>query len=175
MKKLLSFIVIFGLGALTFFLVNTVLLNKESGDQSAQTATSTATTSVQDTPLLEEETNSEEDEDEVVITEDGSQLDGPFVLFDRRGDKTGATVSFVRSPEENLIQFENFDGSHSFASHIYLSNDRDATDFLNLGPCRLSEGMLIYGIPLDAQLDNFKYILVFDTQLERVEYYAKVR
>ncbi len=173
MKKLLSFIVIFALGALSFFLISTYLSRTEEAHLPVAVPTSTPS-ALQDTPAVQASTTPDIAET-IVIAPDGSQLDGPFPVYDADDTETTASVRFVRSPEENLIQFEDFDGSHSFASHVYLADDMRATHYLNLGPAQLQEGVLVYGIPLDASLDEFSYILVYDTQLDEVEYYAKVR
>ncbi len=112
MKKLLTFIAIFGLGAITFALLNMYILNPQEVPKEATPVIETPVTN--DTPV----TPAKEMEEELpptttTITPDGSLLDGPFIIFDSKGNKTEATVEIVRSPEETLLQFSEFEGELS--------------------------------------------------------------
>jgi len=176
MKNLITFILIFGLGALFYALLMHFFVPAQNTDSPNidQTSTTTAEEKTEVTPVIAQQ-EEKEPETPVVITEDGSLLDGPFVIFNKQGEDTGATVRIIRSPEEMLLQFENWNEAYSPASHVYFSSDMNATEFFNLGPAKMSEDYLIYGIPLDAQLEDYRYVLVYQTQLEETLYYAKIR
>jgi len=114
-------------------------------------------------------------EDTVTLAPDGSLLDGPFYLFDAQGNQTDATVQIIRSPEETLLQFEDFEGTHSSDADIYFSSDLKATSYTSLGFAKLKEGVLMYGVPLDADLGTYTYILIYDVRNKNTQYYAKIR
>jgi hypothetical protein len=174
MKTAVLFIVIFGLGALTYALLSSFLLPKvEKPDTTAQQPSTTTPVAIESEAAKEETTPVEETP--VTITEDGSLLDGPFRILNKDGEETGATVRIIRSPEETLLQFENWDEKYSPASHVYFAGDLQASNFFNLGPAKMSEEYLVYGIPLDASLELYSYILIYQTQTEEVEYYAKIK
>jgi hypothetical protein len=173
MKNIVLFIVIFGLGAITFALLNTFILSpKETAV--IPTPTATTTTSTDESEDLETE-DVPSDDDEVVITADGSLLDGPFIVKDADVKETKATVQIFRSPEETLLQFTNFTEGHSQDADVYLASDLKATSFLSLGFARLNQGVAVYGVPLDADLDNYSYILIYDVRNKATEYSARIR
>ncbi len=175
MKNAIIAIVIFGLGALFYALLSSFFTApKADVEVTDQTPSSTLPAVIE-----EEETSSKAEEEKVespvVVTDDGSQLDGPFPILNEDGEETGATVRIIRSPEEMLLQFEHWDEEYPLASHVYFASDLNASEFLNLGPAEMSDDYLIYGIPLDADLSAYNYVLVYQTQLDETEYYAKIR
>jgi hypothetical protein len=171
MKNIVLFIVIFGLGGLTFALFNTFFSSKETV-RPIQTATTTATENAPEEVVADDALPPD---DEVVITADGSLLDGPFIVKDANGKQTEATVQIFRSPEETLLQFSNFTDSHSQDADVYLASDLEATSFLSLGFARLNQGVAVYGVPLDADLDTYSYILIYDVRNKITEYSARIR
>lgn len=178
MKQLFLLIIIFALGAVTYAFLNPFLLSliqpKEAtpSDTAVTAPTTTTQTSVTKTA---EPTPVPKEESPVTITEDGALLDGPFAVQNARGEDTNATVEIVRSPEETLLQFKNFTSAHSPNSDIYFSNDLKASSYISLGFARLNEDVLVYGIPLDADLSKYSYILIYDVKNKTVEYSAKIQ
>lgn len=173
MKNLFVFLLIFGLGALTFFIADRFFGPKEGSEISAQQeATTTPAASDQETASSSLPV---EEPEPVTVLQDGSQLDGPFPIYSKDGVQTEGTVRIIRSPEENLIQFEGFTGSHSPDDDIYFASDLKGTSHITLGYAKLNSGVNVYGIPLDAALDSYPYILLYDVRNKTTEYYAKVR
>ena len=173
MKNLFVFFLIFGLGALTFFIADRFLRPaEETLLTTQQEATSTPVVTEEEIASSSTQTDTSEP---VVMSEDGSQLDGPFPLMTKKGEKTGATVRIIRSPEENLIQFEGFTETHSPDDDIYFASDLDATSHITLGYAKLNSGVTVYGIPLDADLDTYPYILIYDVRTKTTEYYAQIK
>lgn len=173
MKNLFTFIVIFGLGVASYAFLQNFLSQKEKVATDASVATSTP---LADTDIEEDSLeDTMQAEDTITLAPDGTQLDGPFILMDKDGEEAGGTVQIIRSPEEILLQFEDLESEHSPDAHIYFADDRTASEYLDLGPAKINGGDLIYGVPLDASLQNYSYILVFDRLNGTAEYYAKVR
>ncbi len=172
MKKILLFIVIFGLGALFYAFVARMI---DTPKVAEETPTEEATTTITVTTSLDDEEEVALEETPVVITPDGSLLDGPFVVFTSDGKETDATVRLVRSPEERLLQFENWNEPYAAASHVYFASDKKATEKFDLGPAHMNDDYLIYGIPLDADLGAYNYILIYQTQTGQIEYYARIQ
>jgi hypothetical protein len=173
MKRLILFMIIFALGAITFGLFDRFIIPSE--ELSAITpSTSTAQQAVSEAQQ-ERADESPMMRDDVVITADGSLLDGPFVLFDADGQRTNATVRQVISPEERLLQFQNFEQEYPLASRVYFANDKDATEYLNLGPAQMHDEYFVYGIPLDADLSLYSYVLIYDEQRQETVYYARIK
>jgi hypothetical protein len=176
MKKALLFIAIFALGAVSYSLLTTLFTGPLKENATTTPQINVPSTTVQET---KDDKGSEETEvlpeDTTSLAADGSLLDGPFTLKTPGGKETGATVQIGRSPEETLLQFDGFDLDHSLASRIYFSKDLDATTHFNLAPAEMDNDVLIYGIPLDVDLSAYKYILIYDAQMEETEYYAQIQ
>ncbi len=176
MKKAILFIVIFVLGALSYSLLTMLFTGSNKETATTTPEVNTESTTADNTPALEEEAKTEVlPEDTTSLAADGSLLDGPFVFKTIDGKATNATVQIVRSPEETLLQFDDFDLKHSLASRIYFSKDLDATTHFDLASAQMNNEVLIYGIPLDVDLSAYKYILIYDAQMEETEYYAQIK
>lgn len=176
MKKIFLFIGIFVLGGVAYAFLNPYLQSLLPKQEVAVLPTpTTEDTKNESTPVASVEVEEVSPTQTVTIAPDGSLLDGPFYLFDAQGNKTDATVQIVRSPEETLLQFEDFEGTHSNDADIYFSTDLKATSYVSLGFAKLKQGTFIYGVPLDADLSPYAYILVYDVRNKNTEYYAKIR
>jgi len=173
MKQFVFFLAIFGLGAATFALFDMFMAQKAEAPAETNPLATTSETVLEEA-LTEPEVPTLE-EDKVMIKSDGTLLDGPFVLFSEDGEQTGASVRQIISPEERLLQFIDFNMEYSLASRVYLASDKEAREYLNLGPAKMQEDFLVYGIPLDADLSAFNYVLIYDEQRGETEYYARVK
>lgn len=176
MKNLVLFVVIFVCGAISYpFLQNLfggkpLLPEQQHVTQTPATITETAAgAKTQETPI---DTSGES---ELSVNESRSVLDGPFSLLDTGGTDTGERVRIIRSPEEVLLQFESFTQTYPEGSHIYFSDDTKATTHLDLGQAEMRNGSLIYGIPLDATLGTYNYILIYDKVLEETVFSAYIK
>lgn len=175
MKKVILFIAIFVLGAISYSLLTQFFASPKIETTLSQAPATSTVPQTEPSAEIQEEEEAAEVENTTSLAADGSLLDGPFPLLDQDGKETGATVQIVRSPEETLLQFDDFSLDHSLASRIYFSNDLDATEYFNLAPAAMNDEVFVYGVPLDADLSSFKYILIYDVQMEEAEYYAQIQ
>lgn len=172
MKKIFTFVFIFGLGVASYALIQTFLAPQEKESREIIATTTPVATDDQQETIIEDIVP---EEDTITLAPDGTQLDGPFLLQDAQGNEIDGTVQIIRSPEEIVLQFKHFDAIHAADAHVYFASDKEATTYLDLSQAKLDEGVFIYGVPLDAPLDEYAYILIYDTALEKTEYYARVR
>ncbi len=176
MKKILLFIIIFMFGAGSYAYLNPLLLSwigKIHPEKTVRTIVPTSTTQIVVTP---EPTVSTPvvSEKKVVVDEEGAVHDGPFSLLSTDGTKIAGTVQIIRSPEETLLQFAGVTQKHSLKAHIYFATDKTATKHLDLGVAKLNDGVAIYGMPIDASLRIYKYILIYNQDAKTVEWYAEM-
>jgi len=177
MKKIFLFIVIFVLGGVAYAYLNPLLLTflqKEDTEVSTQNIP-TPQTQLETKVIPAVEKKEESKNDTVTIAPDGSQLDGPFPIFDAEGNKTDATAQIVRSPEETLVQFENIGRRYPSTAVIYFSEEKQPEEYLNLGSVKFADGVFVYGIPLDADLSKYTYILLYDMEKRQVLSYATIK
>ena len=169
MKNLIIFIVIFVCGAVSYALLGQFLQPKTEKTNITQLPTT-----ITQTPIQPEQTESAPPKETPTTTvdADGSETNGPFRLYTEQGVKTDATVEIVRSPEENLLQFNDVTLNYPAASFVYLADDIDATHFLNLGRATFTDAKTIYGMPLDTDLSVYHYILIYDADHQVTAFYA---
>lgn len=175
MKKILLFVFIFLFGGATYAFLNPFLmsfLQKETPKEKEPPSQNIVPTTSEPVPVVVE--TKEEEKKPVVIDEDGSVHDGPFAIRDADGKDTTTTAEIIRSAEETLLQFKNVSFKHGSDAHIYFATDKKATKYLSLGQADLNAGVLIYGMPLDADLSAYEYILIYDTYDNTVEYFAEI-
>jgi hypothetical protein len=180
MKNLILFVIIFAVGAFSYPFLNNLLekvtnTSKESQNIQISPAsiTQTATQSPATSGVGAEDTTTTEQA--LVVTTDGSVLEGPFHILNAQGEDTEGTVKIIRSPEEILLQFENFQQPYPHSAQIYFSDDLEVDDYLNLGLAKMKEKVFIYGVPQDADLGKYGYILIYDPIAETVVYSAKIQ
>lgn len=174
MKQLFKFLIIFIVGAVSYAVLNPLLtsyLNKEKTPEVAKVSTSTPEV----VPQKIAEVTVPEAEDAVQIDQTGGVHDGPFPLHSSDGTKVGGTVQIIRSPEETLLQFEETTLTHSKDAVIYFATDKVATKFFNIGKAQLTENVFIYGLPIDATVGAYKYILIYNTVAKKTEFYAEIK
>lgn len=174
MKQLFKFLIIFIVGAVTYAVLNPLLtsyLKKEPSSEVPKLSTSTPITVTKVTPVVKEP----EVEESIQIDQAGGVHDGPFPLYAQDGTKVSGSVQIIRSPEETLLQFEDTTLVHSADAVIYFATDKIATKFFNIGKAQLTEDVLIYGLPIDATVGTYKYILIYNKATKKTEFYAEIK
>ncbi len=174
MKQLFKFLIIFIVGAVTYAVLNPLLssyLKNEPSPEEPIVSTSTPIVVTKVTPVVEEP----EVEESVQIDQAGGVHDGPFPLYTQAGTKVAGSVQIIRSPEETLLQFEETTLVHSKDAVIYFATDKSASKFFNIGKAQLTEDVLIYGLPIDATVGTYKYILIYNKATKQTEFYAEIK
>ena len=176
MKKTVILIVLVGiLGAVTFVFIQ-LLLTPAPGaakddSQTDYTASTTYTPENLSTSTVSTSTSS----GNATQLQQTANTDGPFTLIDTHEGTTSATVRFVRSPEEVLLQFDNFSGTYATDSHLYLATGLHVSDHIDLGSVKLADGVHIYDVPLDFDQNAYPYIVIYDVENSKVLYYAHIQ
>jgi hypothetical protein len=70
-------------------------------------------------------------------------------------------VRFIESTEGEVIRFEDYETINGPNLHVYLANDLDATDFVDLGKIRGTMGNINYTVPEEVDVSKYKYVLVW--------------
>ncbi len=101
-------------------------------------------------------------------------VEGPFPVIGTSKYPASGQVEIIRSPEETIIQYKNYNGTGGSNLKIYLAKDLAAKNFIDLGEARGSEGDFIYGAPLDIDFADYPYILTWSESSREVFNYVKV-
>lgn len=82
-------------------------------------------------------------------------------IQDTPGHAASGNVRIVTTPEEQIIRYEDYNGTNGPDLKIYLAKDLDATDFIDLGPARANQGNINYAVPMDIDIDDYAYVLTW--------------
>ena len=77
------------------------------------------------------------------------------------GHSASGTVSVLRGEKASYIRYENFKTVNGPDLYIYLANDLDAKDFVNLGTLKATEGNVNYEIPAGVDVGKYRYVMVW--------------
>ncbi len=70
-------------------------------------------------------------------------------------------VRVLNTKDGTVIRYENFKTLNGPDLYVYLSNDLDAKDFVNLGLMKATEGNVNYTVPEGVDVTKYKYVLVW--------------
>jgi len=97
-----------------------------------------------------------------------------FPIEDTPGHPARGYVRVFETPEEQIIRYEDYEGTNGPDLYIYLAKDLDAEEFVNLGLARGNKGNINYGVPLDINIDEYTYVLTWCRALGVLFDYAKI-
>lgn len=83
----------------------------------------------------------------------GSFINGPY------GSVTG-TAEIVMQDTTLALRIKNFSSSNGPDLHVYLSQERQPVNFIDLGSLRSKSGEQVYSIPGNTNLTPYKYALI---------------
>lgn len=102
-------------------------------------------------------------------------MDGPFEVHGTLGHPAEGTVSFFEGDGKRFLRFENFKTINGPQLHLYLAKDKDATDFIDLGPIRGTEGSINYELPDNVILDDYPFVLHWCVPFKVLFNYAEIK
>lgn len=101
-------------------------------------------------------------QDAAPVADKTSQAASPRMLaavMGTQGHPASGTVRIIESEEQTFIRFEDFETLNGPQLHLYLSKDLEATEYVDLGPIRGTEGNINYEIPEDVDLSEYPYVM----------------
>jgi len=133
---------------------NTILLNEA---ETTATPTATNTGAVIDTK-----------------TTDSSLGQNRFPIVGTKKYPASGFIRVIETPEEQIIRYEEYNGTIGPDLYVYLAKDLDATEFIDLGLLRSNSGSINYGVPLDVDLNEYTYVLTWCKSCGILYDYAKI-
>ncbi len=73
----------------------------------------------------------------------------------------GLTKILTLSTGPPILRLEDFKSTNGPDVHLYLSNNKQANDFIDLGRLKANIGNQNYQIPLDTDFNKYKYVLIW--------------
>lgn len=85
----------------------------------------------------------------------------PVSVTGTKAHPASGTVRIVESDGKNYVRYENFKTINGPDIYVYLSKDLDATDFVNLGKVKGTEGNINYEIPKEVNAKEYPYVIIW--------------
>ena len=82
-----------------------------------------------------------------------------FPVMGTRGHPAEGTVRVIETTEENVIRYENFKTINGPGLRVYVAKDLAATEYIDLGPIRGTEGNINYSVSKDIDLSEYRYVM----------------
>ena len=87
---------------------------------------------------------------------------GDFVgVNDGIHNAEGKAKILILSDGSQILRLEDFKSTNGPDVHLYLSTDKQASDFIDLGRLKANNGNQNYQIPINADFNKYKYVLIW--------------
>lgn len=165
MKKWLVIIVLVALGAFAWWALSPLLFDKEVQDDLDPELAA----------LLESDNGGEgAAETSSPIGEPTTVVEGPFPIEDTPLHPATGSIRIIRSPEQTLVRFEDYEGTNGPDLFVYLAKDLEATEFIDLGRAKGNVGNINYEVPADVDIDEYPYVMTWCRAFSELFDYARI-
>ena len=82
-----------------------------------------------------------------------------YQIVETSGHPASGQVRVLETGESTIIRYEDFSTINGPNLHVYLANDLEAQDFVDLGPIRGTEGNINYEVPADIDVSDYQYVM----------------
>jgi hypothetical protein len=89
------------------------------------------------------------------------QSTAPAPLVGTSGHPASGTARVVTVGGKSYVRYENFKTINGPDIFVYLSKDLAASDFVNLGKVKATEGNVNYEIPANVNPADYPYVLIW--------------
>ncbi len=85
----------------------------------------------------------------------------PASIIPTAAHPASGTVRVVMDASNQYLRYENYKTINGPDLRVYLATDTQATDFVDLGPLKATEGNVNYPIPAGTDLSKYRYALTW--------------
>ena len=82
-------------------------------------------------------------------------------IFKNGAHDVSGQVKVLETTPNKTLRFENFSTINGPDLYVYLATDEKATDFINLGKNKATQGNINYSIPSGTDLSKYKFVLIW--------------
>ena len=165
-------------GAFLWWAFSPLFLNKEVQDEidPALRARLEAQRQVDERRAAQEAAVETETTDTTIEVDDSGVITrGPFTITGTPDHPAEGQIEIIRSPEETLLHYIDYEGTSGPDLYVYLAKDLEANEYIDLGLQKGNQGSIIYGVPLDIDLSEYKYILTWSKGFGVLYDYAEIK
>lgn len=88
-------------------------------------------------------------------------LSEPVPIVDTPIHPASGVVRIVKTGDATVVRYENYKTINGPDVRVYLANDLKATDYVDLGPIKGTEGNINYSVPAGVNIDDYRYVLTW--------------
>lgn len=93
-----------------------------------------------------------------------AQVSDGVPVADTPAHPASGTVRTVVAAGKSYIRYENYKTINGPDLYVYLSKDLSATEFVNLGRLKATEGNVNYEVPAGVNFADYPYVLTWCKQ-----------
>lgn len=153
MKNIIIVIIIIGVLGVAWYGLSPLLNNKKVDDALPVQTTPT------DSPNASVE--GEKKKVDMPITDAEGISYNPVTITDTPAHPASGQVRLVRTGDKHILRYENYKTINGPDVKVYLATDTKATEFVDLGPIKGTEGNINYDIPSGTDLEKYHYALTW--------------
>lgn len=86
---------------------------------------------------------------------------GPFPVKGTTGHPASGDVYVIKNGETTTIRYEDFSTINGPDLKVYLAKDLEATEFIDLGRLKATDGDINYEVPAGVNVDEYPYVLTW--------------
>lgn len=90
-----------------------------------------------------------------------TKLSPAIQIKDTPAHPASGTVRIVTAKDKQFLRYENFKTINGPDLLVYLATDEKATEYIDLGRLKATEGNINYEIPAGTDLEKYRYALVW--------------
>lgn len=109
----------------------------------------------------------------VEIQEESVQSAGSEVIG-TAGHPASGTVQVINTSTGPVIRYQDFETINGPSLHVYLANDLEAKDYVDLGPIKGTKGNINYEVPEGVNIEDFKYVMYWCEPFSVLFNYAEI-
>lgn len=88
----------------------------------------------------------------------------PAQIVGTPGHRASGTVRLVNTAGGDVVRYENFSTVNGPDLFVYLATDLEATDYIDLGALKATDGNINYAVPPGTDTKKYPYVLVWCKQ-----------
>ena len=85
----------------------------------------------------------------------------PVPIVDTAAHPATGVVRIVKNGDATVVRYENYKTINGPDVRVYLASDLKASDFVDLGPIKGTEGNINYTVPTGIDITKYHYVLTW--------------
>lgn len=100
-------------------------------------------------------------DDQLPSSMDVEQASAPAEVIGTTGHPASGTVRIIEADGKTYVRYENYKTINGPDIYVYLSKDLEASEYVDLGRVRATEGNINYEIPEGVDVSEYRYVLTW--------------